>query len=127
MRPLMRIAGRRPPARSATRGKEGVHTHRDGMMKLMAGPRWAGLAAGRYKRVTLRASRWWGGVVMAGPGDELAAAGGLGRGEFRAAHSAAWRGDGGGDRVLRERMGVDVPPAVAAEFRREPPRAILVL
>ena len=33
------------------------------------------------------ASRWWGGAVMAGPGDEIAAAEGRGRGDLRASHA----------------------------------------
>src|SRR5690349_24300383 len=32
-------------------------------------------------------SRWWGGAVTAGPGDEMAAADGHGRGKFRASHA----------------------------------------
>ena len=41
----------------------------------------------RLAGLRFRASRWWGGAVVAGPGDEIAAAEGQPRSEFRASHA----------------------------------------
>src|SRR5438552_2538375 len=41
----------------------------------------------RTTALRFRASRWWGGAVTAGPGDEVAVAEGQGRGKFRASHA----------------------------------------
>ena len=41
----------------------------------------------RQRGLRFAASRWWGGAVVAGPGDEIAAAEGRGRGGLRASHA----------------------------------------